>query len=113
MNQLQTGEGPTPSYSERLSRQLQKMGQRYDLDIPEMEALMRLASTVTESHSRNFSLGHKTLTDGLRGLGWIMNEEELSDSIVTVMLQARRGVRYAAVVRRPGQPGKVIAYTAR
>ncbi len=51
--------------------------------------------------------------DGLKGLSWTTNDVVKSDGIVTAVLQATEKCRYAAIIRKPGKAGKVIAYLGR
>lgn len=53
------------------------------------------------------------MTDGLRDSSWITNEPEILDAVIRAVLHVIPIVRYAAVIRKPGKPAKVIAYIGR
>lgn len=50
---------------------------------------------------------------GLKDFDLIMNDEVVQDNVLVALLQARQNVRYAAIIRKPGKPTKVIAYLGR
>lgn len=105
-----TGEERVADYSEALSRQLARAGARYGLDTARMAELTQLVSMATATHSQNISQLRATLMSGLKGLSWTTSEREKADGVLTAVIQASEGVRYAAVVRKPNKPTKVIAY---
>lgn len=113
MSMLQTGEVQTLDYSERLLKQLQRQGERFGLDTAKMEELTAWVSTATATHSQNICQLRLTLMRGLKDFDWITNDPEVEDAMLCGMLQAEAGVRYAAIVRRPRKPAKVIAYLGR
>lgn len=110
MTQQQTGEEQVQNYLPKLLAQLRRTAERYGLDTVETEELTHWASMETETHSRNISELRQTLMNGLKGLSMITHRPELEDAFLSSILQAQDGIRYATVVRKPGKPGKVIAY---
>ena len=113
MTQLQTGAVQVQNYSQALLNQLQKAVAQSGLGTAETEALMHWVYTETETHSQNISQLRQTLMNGLREFDWITNDQVVADSVYAAFLQAMSGVRYAAVIRKPGNPAKVIAYLGR
>ncbi len=109
---LQTGAELMQDYSQALSQQLQRAAERLGLDIAETEELMQWASTATTTHSQSISLARQTLMNGLKDFALTMNDEARTDVILTAMLQAEPGIRYATIVRKPGKPPKITAYAA-
>lgn len=113
MTQLQIGAELTQGYFAGLLRQLQRTAERYGLDTVETEELMQWASMAMESPSPSISALRETLITGLRELDSITSNPDREDGIISAVLQASPGVRYAAVIRKPGKPGRVIIYLGR
>ncbi len=101
------------NYSQALSRQLQRVTERYGLDTAETDALTAWVSTAMESNSQNISELMATLTIGSKEFELTLNRGGLHLAIIVAVMQAMSGVRYAAVIDRPGKPMRVIAYTRR
>lgn len=113
MTQSQIGAAQTPSYSQALLKQLQRVAERFDLDTVETEELTQLASMVTGTASRSTCQERGMLMAGLTALNSTTNDPVLKDAILAALCQAEPGVRYAAIIRKHGKPTKMIVYLTR
>ena len=113
MTQLQIGATLNQNFWQALLPGLQRTAARCVLDTAETEELMLWGSTVMETPSQSISQLRKTLTLGLKESDLIMSNQKLHDGVLTAILQAGKGVRYAAVIRKPNKPAKIVIYLGR